>query len=80
MSLYYARHLQTSLCKIVLLFLTVRPNTTYPDCIIDNKSHYQVLVSVVTFIVHPHIFYTHSHVSASYGNTAPTIFLIFFSI
>ena len=85
MRLYYARQLQTSLGRIVtyaciLLFRTVRPNTTYPDCIIDNKTHYQVLVSVVTFTVHPHIFHMHSHVSASSGNTAPIIYLIPFSI
>lgn len=85
MRLYYARQLQTSLCRIIsyaciLLFLTVRPNTTYQDCIIDNKSHYQVLVSVVTFRVYAHIFHMNSYVSASTGNTAQIIFLILFSI
>jgi len=60
--------------------LTVGPHIIYLNCIIDNKSHYQVLVSVVIFTVHPHIFHMHSYVSASIGNTAHIIFLILFSI
>lgn len=62
------------------MFLTVRPNTTYQDCTIDNKSHYQVLVSVVTFRVYTHIFHMNSYVSASTGNTVQIVFLILFII
>ena len=60
--------------------MTVSPNITYPYCIIDSKSRYQVLVSVITFRVHTHTLHMHSDVSASSGNTAYIIFQIPFSI